>query len=119
MRRPAPLTAPPLRRASRARWLYLILALLGLAFPVRRYTVWLLENGFELKAMAGAMTANTLSAGLSSTVFIVTVATLVFIVVECRARRDMNALICVPLTMLFGVAFGLPFYLYLRQRQRD
>ncbi|MEM0923450.1 MAG: DUF2834 domain-containing protein [Pseudomonadota bacterium] len=109
----------PQRRASRARWIYLALALLGLAFPVRRYTLWLLEHGFELRAMAGAMTANALSAGLSSTVFIVTMATLVFIVVECRARRDPNGLICVPLTMLFGVAFGLPFYLFLRLRQRD
>ena len=31
-------------------------------------------------------------------------------------RRDWFSLICVPVTLIFGVAVGLPFYLYLRLR---
>lgn len=98
---------------------YLGLAIGGLIFPARRYGIWLLENEFDLSAMQAALTATPMAAGLTGTVFIATTATVLFIIAECRARRDPAAMMCVPLTLLFGVAFGLPLYLYLRQRQRD
>ena len=106
-------------RITFVRWCYLGLALGGLVFPARRYALWLLENGLDFSLMASAATQNALSAGLSSTVFIVTSAAILFILAECRARRDPSALMCVPLILVFGVAFGLPLYLFLRQRRRD
>ncbi|MEM7506900.1 MAG: DUF2834 domain-containing protein [Pseudomonadota bacterium] len=109
----------PRQRFSWARASYLGLALCGLIFPARRYGAWLLENGFDVGALQVALTQTPITAGLTGTVFVVTTATVVFIVAECRARRDPAAMMCVPLTLLFGVAFGLPFYLYLRQRRRD
>ncbi|MEM7668456.1 MAG: DUF2834 domain-containing protein [Pseudomonadota bacterium] len=112
-----PTPAPP-RRPRVARWLYLILALLGLVLPARRYATWLSQNGFDGDALSAAMTANLITTGLTGTIMVVTAAVLVFIFTECLARRDGLAAICLPITCVLGVGVGLPFYLFLRQRSR-
>lgn len=98
------------------RTLYLLLALAGLAFPVRRFVAWFAGHGADWEALATAVTANEPARGLASALIITSVACVVFMVGECWARRDRVSIMAVPVTMLLGPAVGLPLYLYLRLR---
>lgn len=98
------------------RVLYLLLALAGLAFPVRRFVIWFGEHGADWQALAAAVTANAPARGLTGALIITSIACVVFMVGECWARRDRVSIVAVPVTMLLGPAVGLPLYLYLRLR---
>lgn len=99
-----------------SRTLYLLLAALGLIFPVRRFVLWFSEHGFDLPALRDALSVTDPALGVTSAVVIASAATIVFIIGEATTRRDWRSLICVPVTLIFGVAVGLPLYLYLRLR---
>ena len=99
-----------------SRSIYLVLTILALAFPVRRFILWFQENGFDLTALWSALTVSDPTTGVTGALILASLATLVFIVGEATTRRDWLSLICVPVTLIFGVAVGLPLYLYLRLR---
>ena len=99
-----------------SRTIYLLLTLVALAFPVRRFAEWFFEHGFDLSRLAQEVTATDPMRAVTFSVILLTCAALVFMVGEATTRRDWLSLICVPVTLIFGVAVGLPFYLYLRLR---
>ena len=98
------------------RLFYLALTLVALAFPVRRFVEWFWENGLDFERLVAELTATEPVKGVTMAVLIASLATLAFIIGEAWTRRDWLSLICVPVTLIFGVAVGLPFYLYLRLR---
>ncbi|MEM9060384.1 MAG: DUF2834 domain-containing protein [Pseudomonadota bacterium] len=98
------------------RLAFLTLTLLALAFPVRRYVLWFHEHGFDLERLAAEVTVNAPATGLVGSMLIASAATIIFIIGEAFLRRDWLSLICVPVTLLCGVAVGLPFYLWMRLR---
>lgn len=106
------------RRPIVARWVYLALAILGLAFPARLYASFFVHHGFDLHQTASVLGENLLITASVSAIAITTTATVVFIFTECLARRDPSAIYCIPLTLFFGIGFGLPFYLFIRLRRR-
>ena len=97
------------------RTIYLLLALAGLAFPVRSFGVWFATGG-DWRALAEAVTASGPVRGMAEALIIVSTAAVIFMVAECWARRDRLSLIAIPVTILLGPAVGLPLYLYLRLR---
>lgn len=99
-----------------SRTLYLGLTGLALVFPVRRFVTWVWENGLDLEALVAELTVSDPVRSVSVAVLIASMATIIFIVGEAFTRRDWWSLICVPVTLVFGVAVGLPLYLYLRLR---
>ena len=108
-----------MQRIDISRTLFLILTVIGLAFPVRRFALWFHENGLDVDALTTALTATEPSRGVTGALFIASAAALVFMIGEAVTRRDWFSLICVPLTLIFGLAVGLPAYLYLRLRPLD
>ena len=98
------------------RTLYLLLTLAALVFPVRRFITWVWENGLNVEALVAELSASDPVRSVSMAVLIASFATLIFIIGEAFTRRDWWSLICVPVTLIFGVAVGLPLYLYLRLR---
>lgn len=98
------------------RLIYLGLALLALAFPVRRFAIWFDTHGPDFALLMQELTASDPAKGVTGAVIVASGATLVFIVGEATTRRDWFSFICVPVTLIFGVAVGLPLYLYLRLR---
>lgn len=100
-----------------ARLAYLALTLLALAFPVRRFVMWVQEHGLDLTLLWHELTINEPARSVTGAVFIASIAVLLFIVGEAYARRDWWSLVAVPVTLMFGVGVGLPFYLFLRLRQ--
>ena len=100
--------------ASRA--IYALITLAALAFPVRRFVLWLMEHGPDAELAVREISASYLSLGLTGSLVLTSLATLVFIVGECITRRDRLGLIAVPVTLCLGSTVGLPFYLCLRLR---
>lgn len=101
---------------SAPRLIYLALLVLALAIPVRRFVLWFLENGFDIGLLISTLTHSDPVRGITSAVLVASLATLCFVIGEATTRRDWFSLICVPVTLVFGVAVGLPLYLYLRLR---
>ena len=99
-----------------SRTIYLALTVLALAFPVRRFFVWFDENGIDLNALVAELTVSGPTTGVTSALVLASLATLVFVIGEATTRRDWLSLVCVPVTLIFGVAVGLPLYLYMRLR---
>ena len=99
-----------------SRTLYLVLAVAALVFPVRRFLTWFNANGFDLPALWLELMVSEPTKGVTGAVVIASLATLIFIVGEATTRRDWLSMVCVPVTLIFGVAVGLPLYLYMRLR---
>ncbi|MEM7742170.1 MAG: DUF2834 domain-containing protein [Pseudomonadota bacterium] len=98
------------------RLAYLALTLLALAFPVRRFVLWTQEHGLDLALLWQELTVNEPARSVTGAVLIASVAALLFMIGETFTRRDWWSLVAVPVTLIFGVGVGLPFYLFLRLR---
>lgn len=98
------------------RLIFLGLTLSALAFPVRRMVGWLHANGFDFAMLAADLTAGDAVRSVTGAVLIASAAVVVFVVGEATIRRDWLSMICIPVTLIFGVAVGLPLYLYMRLR---
>lgn len=101
---------------SPIRILWLILCLVGVILPMRYFLPWLSANHWDIGGMVDAWHANDASSGLVWDLTIAALTLTVWIVWECRSRRDWLGLVAVPATYLVGVSFGLPLYLFLRSR---
>ncbi|MEM7422703.1 MAG: DUF2834 domain-containing protein [Pseudomonadota bacterium] len=106
-------------RIDFTRLAYLLLTLAALAFPVRRFALWFAEHGFDIDLLIENLTVNDPARGVTTAIVIASAATLIFIVGEASLRRDWLSLIAIPVTLVFGVGVGLPFYLFLRLRRLD
>ncbi len=102
-----------------SRTLYAILFVVALAFPVRRFVLWFHEHGFDFARLIAEVTVNEPAKGVTGAVLIASLAAIIFMVGECITRRDRISIVAVPVTLVFGVAVGLPLYLYLRLRPID
>jgi len=102
-----------------SRTLYAILFLTALVFPVRRFVLWFQDHGFDLDLLIAEVTATEPAKGVTGAVIIASLAAIIFMVGECVTRRDRLSIVAVPVTLVFGVAVGLPLYLYLRLRPID
>lgn len=99
-----------------SRAIYLVLFLAALAFPVRRFILWVWENGLLWGPLIADLTASDPARSVTGAVLVASLAALVFMVGEAFTRRDWLSLSAVPVTLIFGVAAGLPLYLFLRLR---
>jgi hypothetical protein len=98
------------------RTIFLGLTLAALAFPVRRMLLWLSEYGLDTDLLIADLTASGATRSVTGAVLIASAALVVFIIGEATIRRDWLSMVCIPLTLIFGVAVGLPLYLYMRLR---
>ena len=98
------------------RLIFLALTVLALAFPVRRFVLWLAEHGLDLELLWAELTTSDPTRAVTGAVVIASVATVVFIIGEATLRRDWLSMVCIPATLIFGVGVGLPLYLFLRLR---
>ena len=102
-----------------SRMTYLVLTLVALAFPVRLFVLWFSEHGLDFDLLIDELMVNDPARGVTMAIVIASAAALVFMVGEAVLRRDWLSLVAVPATLIFGVAVGLPLYLFLRLRSLD
>ena len=106
----------PLSIRGRAEWVFLLLALIGLVLPLRHFLRFLVTEGLNLSLFFSQLFQNEISSFFAMDVFVSALALWVFVFVEGRRRRMKGLWIYVVGTMLMGVSFAFPLFLFFRER---
>ena len=96
--------------------MYLFLCVLGAVLPYSQFLPWVLEHGLHLGLLIRQLFANRIGGFFGLDVLVSAVVLLRFIRVE--GKRLGMSLLWLPIIGVFtiGVSFGLPLFLYLRER---
>ena len=98
------------------RWIYLILALIGIILPMSQFIPASIDGEFSVGGMVARMTADRTITGVTFDFLVVVITGLVFGIFESVRLRLRWAWISLLGTFLIGASFGLPFLLFLREQ---
>jgi hypothetical protein len=103
----------------KARHFYLVCCVLGLLLPYSQFVPWLLEHGLNVTLFCRELFANRISSFFAMDVIVSAIVLLWFI--QSEGRRLRVGLLWLPTvgTLVVGVSFGLPLFLFLRQATLD
>ena len=103
----------------KARHFYLVCCVLGLLLPYSQFVPWLLEHGLNITLFLRELFANRISAFFAIDVIVSAIVLLWFIQNEGKPLRV--GLLWLPTvgTLIVGVSFGFPLFLFLRQVMLD
>ncbi|MFK3872641.1 DUF2834 domain-containing protein [Pseudoalteromonas rhizosphaerae] len=96
---------------------YLVLTLLGILLPYGAFVPWLVTNGLDLGLLFNDAVTNSISVFAWLDVVVSAVVLLGFIIVDGRRNKVKYRYFAVLGTLFVGVSFGLPLYLYLKEKQ--
>lgn len=96
---------------------YLILTILGIFLPYGALVPWLVTHGLDIGQLFDEATANPISIFAWLDVLVSAVVLLGFIVVDGHRHKVKYRYYAVVGTLTVGVSFGLPLYLYLKEKQ--
>ena len=102
------------------RYLYLAFALIGLILPYSQFLLWIVEHhALNMPLFIRDLFANRISAFFVMDVIVSAIVLLSFI--QSESKRLRMRLLWLPTigTLIVGVSFGLPLFLYLRQIALD
>jgi multisubunit Na+/H+ antiporter MnhG subunit len=99
------------------QWLYLIAAILGAALPLSYFVPFLATHGLDLPLFFGRLFQNDVSSGFGVDVFVTALALWLFVFSEGRRRGMKSLWVYVLCTLMAGVSFGLPLFLFFRERK--
>ena len=103
----------------KARHFYLVCCVFGLLLPYSQFVPWLLEHGLNVTLFCRELFANRVSSFFAIDVIVSAIVLLWFI--QSEGRRLRVGLLWLPTvgTLVVGVSFGLPLFLFLRQATLD
>ena len=103
----------------KARHFYLICCVLGLVLPYAQFVPWLLEHGLNVTLLVHELFGNRISAFFAMDVIVSAIALIWFI--QSEGKRSRVRFLWLPTvgTLLVGVSFGFPLFLFLRQVTLD
>ena len=101
------------------RYLYLILCMLGFVLPYSQFVPWLLEHGLNPGLFFRELFANRISAFFAMDVIFSAIVLIWFIQSEGKRLRVRLLLLPTIGTLIVGVSFGFPLFLFLRQMTLD
>jgi Terpene cyclase DEP1 len=103
----------------KARHFYLVCCMLGLVLPYSQFVPWLLEHGLNVTLFCSELFANRISSFFAMDVIVSAIVLLWFI--QSEGRRLRVGLLWFPMvgTLVVGVSFGFPLFLFLRQLTLD
>lgn len=106
--------------AMKLRYLYLVLALIGLILPFSQFFPWLMEHhGLNMALFIPDLFANRISGFFALDVIVSAIVLIIFVLAEGRRLGMRNMWAPIAGTLLVGVSFGLPLFLYLRDGHLD
>ncbi|HEX6732413.1 MAG TPA: DUF2834 domain-containing protein [Pyrinomonadaceae bacterium] len=108
-----------MRNRATVTWLFLIVAVVGCVLPLRYFVRFLLTEGLNVPLFFDQLFQTDVSAIFAMDVTVSAIALWLFVVIEGRRRRMRGLWIYVVCTMLVGVSFALPLFLYFRERARS
>ncbi len=97
------------------KYAYLLIAILGIVLPYTQFVSWSNENGFDLDSMVSLMFANQIASGIALDALVAGLAILLFILIDRKESKVKYWWVSILGIFLSGIAFALPFYLYLRE----
>ena len=97
----------------KARHFYLVCCVLGLLLPYSQFVPWLLEHGLNITLFCRELFANRISSFFAIDVIVSAIVLLWF--VQSEGKRLRVGLLWLPTvgTLVVGVSFGLPLFLFL------
>lgn len=95
---------------------FLLLAALGIVLPMSQFIPASIDGEFTVGGMVAEMTATRTITGVTLDFMVAAVTAVIFGALEARRLRIRTAWIALIGTFLIGLSFGLPFFLYLRER---
>jgi hypothetical protein len=103
----------------KARHFYLVCCLLGLALPYSQFVPWLLEHGLNVALFFRELFANRISTFFATDVIVSAIVLIWFI--QSEGKRLPIRFLWLPTvgTLIVGVSFGFPLFLFLRQMTLD
>ena len=103
----------------KSRHFYLVCCVLGLLVPYSQFVPWLLEHGLNVTLFCRELFANRMSAFFAMDVIISAIVLIWFI--QSEGKRLRVRLLWLPTlgTLVVGVSFGFPLFLFLRQLTLD
>ena len=103
----------------KARYVYLICCVLGLLLPYAQFVPWVLEHGLNVTLFCRELFANRISAFFAMDVILSAIVLIWFIQSEGKRLRIRPLWLPTVGTLIVGVSFGLPLFLFLRQITLD
>ena len=94
-----------------------MLSVLGIMIPFGALIPWLLNNGLDLVALFNAAIANPISIVAWLDVLVAALVLLTFIVADSKRHKVKYHWLAIIGTLVVGVSFGFPLYLYLKEKQ--
>ena len=103
----------------KARHFYLICCVLGFILPYSQFVPWLLEHGLNVALLVRELFGNRVSAFFAMDVIVSAIVLIWFI--QSEGKRLRVRLLWLPTvgTLLAGISFGFPLFLFLRQVTLD
>src|SRR6516164_9513685 len=103
----------------KARHVYLVCCVLGLVLPYWQFVPWLLEHGLNITLFFRELFANRISAFFVMDVIVSAIVLIWFIQTEGKRLRVHLLWLPTVGTLVVGVSFGFPLFLFLRQMTLD
>lgn len=94
---------------------YLILCVAGFVLPYSQFMPWAMEHGVDGPLFIGELFSNRIGGFFGLDVIISACVLIPFVVSEGRRLRMPRLWLPIIGTLLVGVSFGFPLFLYMRQ----
>jgi hypothetical protein len=99
--------------------IYLILAILGFLAPYYFFLQMPGENGFDLARLLQPLFSNNLLTGVAMDLTVSVIVFWVFVFMEASKLQMKNPWAYLLATLLVGLSFALPLFLYFRERKLE
>ena len=101
------------------RHFYLVLCVLGIVLPYSEFVPWLLEHGFNFGLFFRELFANRVGAFFAMDVIVSAI--VLFYFTQSEGKRLRVRFLWLPTigTLIVGVSFGFPLFLFQRQLTLD
>ena len=99
--------------------IFLLLAVLGFIAPYYFISRFLFENNFDALRLFQQMFLNTGTTAFAADLFISVLAFWIFVFIETSRLGMRNAWLYLAATVLVGLSFALPLFLYFRERRLE
>ena len=103
----------------KTRYFYLICCVIGLVLPCSQFVPWLLEHGLNFTLFFRELFSSRISAFFATDVIVSAIVLIWFI--QSEGKRLGVRFLWLPTvgTLIVGVSFGFPLFLFLRQAMLD
>jgi hypothetical protein len=99
--------------------IYLIFAILGFIAPYYFFLQLSGENGFHIPALIQPLFANNLLRGVAMDFMVSVIAFWVYVFAEANRLQMKNPWLYLLATLLVGMSFALPLFLYFREHKLE